>query len=107
MSNGQLCSGADPQSAAVGIVGRLNFAVHQAGANSDAEQNGQQTQSCSLVRYHVAEVWCIVMGPGQHRGQCIGLSWLHRNGWSGRDSSSNTDAITVLSSHRLLLSQIL
>src|SRR5215813_1249355 len=99
MSNGQLGSGADPQSAAVGFMRRLNFAVHLAGANSDAEKSGQQAKSCSLVRYHVSELWCIVMGSAQQRGQSIGLSWVHWNGWSGGESSFNTGATTVLSSH--------
>src|SRR5215510_3467080 len=101
MSNGQLGSGADPQSAAVGFVRRLNFAVHLAGANRNAEKSGQQAKSCSIVRYHVFELWCIVMGPAQHRGQSIGLSWPHWNGWSGGDSSFNTDATTLFSSHFL------
>src|SRR5215467_9543210 len=99
MSNGQLGSGADPQSAAVAFMRRLNFAVHLAGANSDAEKSGQQAKSCSLVRYHVSELWCIVMCPAQHGGQSIGLSWLHWNGWSGGDSSFNSDGTTLFSSH--------
>src|SRR5262249_56857405 len=107
MSNGQLGSGADPQSAAVAFMRRLNFAVHLAGANSDAEKSGQQAKSCSLVRYHVSELWCIVMCPAQQRGQSIGLSWLRWNGWPGGDSSFNTHATNLFSSHFFSLSTLI